>query len=134
MDTNAMKAMQYDELRTLYKGFLCSLNLSKLTIDTAYSDTFYLWRNGSKEVFWDAVTATDFENVSRNTLLKVLSEKSTGNVDALVSGYLSHLRRFHLFLSSDETVTSVEHQQQITVKSTHGVTGGNRRDSCKSTV
>lgn len=55
-----------------------------------------------KDLFWNAVTATDFENEAKNSLLKALSEYSTGNVNSLVSGYLSHLRRFRLFLASSQ--------------------------------
>lgn len=98
-----MKALSYDELRALYRNFLHSQNISKATINTAYVDTFYLWRKGSKDLFWNAVIATDFENEAKNALIKALSENSTGNVNSLVSGYLSHLRRFRLFLDSDGT-------------------------------
>ena len=119
LDINKMKALSYDELRALYKNFLHSQNISKATINTAYVDTFYLWRKESKDLFWNAVNATDFETEAKNALIKALSENSTGNVNSLVSGYLSHLRRFRLFLSSDETIVPVEYKQQITVNPTH---------------
>lgn len=98
-----MKDLSYYELRALYRNFLHSQNISKLTINTAYVDTFYLWRKGSKYLFWNAVTAADFENVAKNALIKALSENSSGNVKSLVNSYLSHLRRFRLFLVSDGT-------------------------------
>lgn len=41
---------------------------------------------------------------------------STGNAKSLVSGYMSHLRRFRLFLESDEMLALVKCKQQITVK------------------
>lgn len=66
-------------------------------------DTFYLWRKGSKKLFWNVATATDFESGARNMLIKVLSKNSKGNVNSLTSSYLSHLRRFRLFLVSDIT-------------------------------
>ncbi|MFF2795594.1 hypothetical protein [Lysinibacillus xylanilyticus] len=103
MDINKMKALSYDELRSFYRNFLHSQNISKATINTAYVDTFYLWRKGSKDLFWNAVNATNFETEAKNALIKALSENSTGNVNLLVSGYLSHLRRFRLFLASDGT-------------------------------
>lgn len=116
MDISKMKALPYDELRALYKNFLHSQNISTATINTAYVDTFYLWRKGSKDLFWNAVNATDFETEAKNALIKALSENSTGNVNSLVSGYLSHLRRFRLFLASDETIAPVEYKQKTTVK------------------
>ena len=99
-----MKDLSYEELRALYKTFLHSQDISKLTINTAYVDTFYLWRKGNKELFWGVVTDMDFEKNAKNELLKVLTENSTGNIKSLVSSYLSHLRRFRLFLSSEGTV------------------------------
>ena len=116
MDINKMKDLSYDELRTLYKGFLHSQNISKLTINTAYVDTFYLWRKGSKDLFWDAVIATDFENVARNGLIKALTENSTGNVKSLVNSYLSHLRRFRLFLASNGTANPTAHEREKTAE------------------
>lgn len=101
LDINKMIALPYDELRALYRNFLHSQSISNATINTAYADTFYLWRRGSKEIFWNAVNNTDFEIEAKNALIKALSENSTGNVNSLVSGYLSHLRRFRLFLASD---------------------------------
>ena len=61
---------------------------------------------GSKALFWDAVTDTDFENEARNLLIKALFDNSTGNAKSLASGYMSHLRRFRLFLDSDITTKS----------------------------
>ena len=43
-----------------------SQNISKQIISTAYTDTFYLWRKGSKHLFWNTVAAIDFENKAKN--------------------------------------------------------------------
>lgn len=109
-----MKALPFDELRALYKNFLHSQNIAKTTISTAYVDTFYLWRKGSKDLFWNAVNASDFETEAKNALIKALSENSTGNVNSLVNGYLSHLRRFRLFLASDGTAEPFASKQEKT--------------------
>ena len=114
-----MKALSYEELRALYKKFLHSQDISKATVNTAYVDTFYLWRKGSKELFWNVVTSTDFESDAKEELLKALSNNSTGNVGSLVNSYLSHLRRFRLFLSSDGKMVPVENRKQITEKPTY---------------
>ncbi|WP_416148943.1 hypothetical protein ACM26V_22175 [Salipaludibacillus sp. HK11] len=119
MDINKMKVLSYDELRSLYREFLHSQNISKLTINTAYTDTFYLWRKGSKDLFWNAVTATDFENGAKNSLIKALSENSTGNVKSLVNSYMSHLRRFRLFLASDGTAEPSTPNQENTADRTY---------------
>lgn len=116
MDTNKLKALSYDELRALYRNFLHSQNISKLTINTAYGDTFYLWRKGSKDLFWNAVTDADFESVAKDELIKALSENSTGNAKSLANSYLSHLRRFRLFLASDGTAGPVAPKQEKAAK------------------
>ena len=119
LDIKKMKALSYDELRTLYKIFLHSQDISRATINTAYVDTFYLWRKGSQELFWNAVNATDFENEAKGALIKTLSENSTGNVNSLVNGYLSHLRRFRLFLASSGTDEPAATKQEKNAKSTY---------------
>jgi hypothetical protein len=109
-----MKALPYDELRALYRNFLHSQNISQLTINTAYTDTFYLWRKGSKDLFWNAVTDTDFEDTAKNELIKALSENSSGNAKSLANSYMSHLRRFRLFLASDGTAEPSALKQEKT--------------------
>lgn len=116
MDLNSMRALSYDELLSLYRKFLHNQSISKATINTAYVATFYLWRKESKELFWDVLATTDFEKEARNALLKALSENSSGNVNSLVSGYMSHLRRFRLFLTSNEAIKPIEYKQQMTAK------------------
>ena len=114
MDISKMKALSYDELRALYREFLHSQSISKSTINTSYVDTFYLWRKGSKDLFWNTVNSAAFENDAKEALIKALSENSTGNVNSLVNSYLSHLRRFRLFLASDGTAeTSTPKQDNI---------------------
>ncbi|HFI0667781.1 TPA: PD-(D/E)XK nuclease family protein [Streptococcus suis] len=116
MDLIGIKALSYEELRALYKKFLLRQKISKATINTAYTDTFYLWRKGSRELFWSTVTASDFENEARKTLITALSENSKGNSKLRVSGYLSHLRRFRMFLSSEELNNPIETKQQDILK------------------
>lgn len=101
MGIEEMKQLSYDSLRELYKKYLLSLNLAKTTISTSYTDTFYLWRYGSKELFWNTVLSTNFENDSKLVLADALEKNSTGNVQTLVNGYISHLRKFRKFISYD---------------------------------
>jgi hypothetical protein len=114
-----MKVLSFEELRVLYRKFLNSLDYKQTTIDTSYSDSFYLWKKESKDLFWNVVTSPDFESVAKEALFKALTENSTGNVNSLVSSYMSHLRRFRLFLSSDGAMDPVEIKQAITVIPTH---------------
>lgn len=111
-----MKDLSFEELRASYKVFLHSQDYAITTINTSYSDSFYLWNKGSKDLFWNVVSSTDFEIVAKAALLKALSENSTGNVNSLINGYLSHLRRFRLFLSSDRNVNLTKTNKQAGAK------------------
>ncbi|MCD6436599.1 MAG: hypothetical protein J7L15_09515 [Clostridiales bacterium] len=104
MDISKIKNLTYDELRALYKNFLHGKNYSAATINTSSTDVFYLWRKGSKDLFWNVVVAADFEIVAKWELLKALSENSSGDVSSNINGYLAHLRRFRRFLAIDGVV------------------------------
>jgi len=119
MDISKIKLLSYDEVRALYREFLHSQSIAKATINTSYVDTFYLWRKGSKDLFWDTVTSPVFENDAKEALIKVLSENSTGNVNSLVNSYLSHLRRFRLFLASDGTANTSTLKRSNTANRTY---------------
>ena len=102
LDIEYAKSLPYEKIRGLYKSHLQSLGLGRNTVGTFAGDTFYLWNNASKEVFWDTVTAADFEDTARTALRKALSQNSTGNVDKLINGYVSNLRRFRDFMNDAE--------------------------------
>ena len=101
MNIEEMKALSYSDLRGQYREYLLRQKLNPLSVSTAFSDTFYLWRKGSYDQFWAVVEAPNFEEAAKVALIKVLSINSTGDVSKLVSGYLSHLRRFRMFLAFD---------------------------------
>ena len=101
MDVNALKQMSYEEVRGLYMPFLQSQGVGSNTIKTAYVDSFYLWRKGDHDLFWEAVEGSDAD--AKAMLLDVLRKNTTGDPEKLVNGYLSHIRRFRLFLASEGT-------------------------------
>ena len=111
MDINTLKQMNYEEVRHLYMPFLQSQGIGPNTIKTAYVDSFYLWRNGDHALFWKAVESSDKD--ARSMLLEVLRANSSGNSEKLVSGYLSHIRRFRMFLAS-EMVTDAKVDSLVT--------------------
>lgn len=102
MDIESAKQLSYDNMRKIYKAHLQSQGLGKNTVQTVTGDTFYLWNNVGHDEFWRVVTSNDFETVGRESLLKALSEHSSGNVVALVNGYLATLRRFKNYVYSEE--------------------------------
>ena len=99
MDINILKQMPYEEVRSLYRSFLKCQNISESTMSTAFTDSFYLWRNGNHDIFWKAVESSDSD--AKSMLLEVLRANTSGNSEKLVSGYMSHIRRFRLFLASE---------------------------------
>ncbi len=108
MDINALKQMSYEEIRHLYMPFLQSQGIGPNTIRTAYVDTFYLWRNGDHDLFWKAVESSDVH--ARAMLLDALQKNTTGDPHKLVNGYLSHIRRFRLFLASEGIIEGKSEQ------------------------
>ena len=108
MDINALKQMTYEEVRHLYMPFLQSQGVGSNTIKTAYVDSFYLWRRGDHDLFWKAVESSDAD--AKAMLLDALRKNTTGNPEKLVNGYLSHIRRFRLFLASDGTIETKTEQ------------------------
>ncbi len=95
-----IKSLSYDQLRDRYKQFLLEQDYSQNTVNTAYADTFYLWRNGNREQFWSAVEGSD--TAAREILIDVLSKHSNGDAKKVVSSYVSQLRRFRRFLAETE--------------------------------
>ncbi len=101
MDVNVLKQMSYEEVRGLYMPFLQSQGVGPNTVKTAYVDSFYLWKKGGHDLFWKAIESSDAD--AKAMLLDVLRKNTTGDPEKLVSGYLSHIRRFRLFLASEGT-------------------------------
>lgn len=99
---NELKGLELNDLRATYRFFLKTKGLSKNTISTASTDTFYLWRKGSPELFWKVVTSDTFEVEAKATLIQALQKNSSGNAFLLANGYVSHLRRFRDFVFSEE--------------------------------
>ena len=58
--------------------------------------------------------AADFQNEAKATLIRVLTENSTGDVNSNINGYMSHLRRFRLFLDYEGITESVVLKQKKT--------------------
>jgi hypothetical protein len=44
-----------EKAKELYRNYLVSKGVGHSTIQTTLSDTFYLWKNEGKELFWKVV-------------------------------------------------------------------------------
>lgn len=113
MDFETARVMSLEELQNIYRSFLQSCNLEKTTIQTASTDTFYLWRNESADEFWRVIISNDFEKDARRALINALRHHSKGNPDILVNGYMSHLRKFRKYILSDENLAVASKLQTI---------------------
>lgn len=100
------RAKDFDEVRAQYRAYLIALGLSTHTISTACTDTFYLWRKAGRATFWRVLESERFETDARAALTEALRANSGGNVDSLIGGYMSHLRRFRRFLSQGTEITA----------------------------
>lgn len=88
MDIKTAKLLPFEGLRRQYREYLQSAGLGKNTVQTAVSDTFYLWRKVGPDPFWAVVEATDFEVAAYAALLSALEKNSSGNATSLVNSYL----------------------------------------------
>ena len=106
LDINYAKGLKYEAIRGLYKTHLQSCELGRNTIGTVLGDTFYLWNNAGKDVFWNTVESASFEEDAREALQNALRQNSTGNVDKLLNGYVANLRKFRAFILENDITVS----------------------------
>lgn len=106
MDIDTARSLSFSEIRKIYQFHLQSLELGRNTVGTILGDTFYLWNNEGKDVFWDTVSAEDFELTAKDVLRKALTAHSGGKVDGLLNGYVANLRRFKEFILSHDSPAS----------------------------
>lgn len=102
MKIDVLKQLSYEELQNAYASFLKEQNLAKNTISTSKSDAFYLLKYDDSIDFWDLLLRDDFEITAKTHLTATLMRTSSGNVNANLSGYMSHLRRFRKFVFADD--------------------------------
>lgn len=100
-----LKSLTLDELREAYRSYLLNTDLSKNTIQVSASDAFYIWRKSNKTTFWEIIEASDFESLAFFALNEFLPKQADGTTNKNIQGYMSHLRRFRKFVSSDTLST-----------------------------
>ena len=101
MKIEIARKLSYDGIKKEFILFLKNQDLGRNTISTMSTDAFYLWNNTGKDEFWKVVTSDNFEEDGRLALIKALSKNSKGNIDLLINGYLSHIRKFRNFIYSE---------------------------------
>ena len=109
---NELKRLTLSELRQVYRAYLSNADFSPNTIQTATSDSFYIWRKASADVFWKVIESSTFENIAFVTLGELLPKQLDGTTNRNILGYMAHLRRFRRFALGDGASTNVK----VTVK------------------
>lgn len=97
-----LKRLTKEEVRHNYHIYLNSAGLAANTIQTALSDSFYIWRKVSKQAFWEIVESKEFDQESFIVLNKILPTQENGMPNKNISAYMSHLRRFRMFVFGEE--------------------------------
>ena len=87
-----------EKIKDIYREYLMSLNMGESTIKTTLADTFYLWKNVSREIFWQVVSSDNFEEVAKTELYKALSINSSGKIESLTIDYFHVLNKFRRFI------------------------------------
>ena len=95
-------AYTLDEIKSAYKAWLNTQNLSASTVVTSATSAFYIWNKCGSNTFWNVISANDFEIIGKNTILELLKKHSNGNAEANVNGYMAHLRRFRRVIFGEE--------------------------------
>lgn len=108
MAIEKLKELSFEEMRELYKDHLIRMKYAQSTINTSSSEAFYLWRKCSKELFWNTVASSNFEDEARSVVISTLRRESIGNVDALVNNYMWHLRKFRVYLYGTDSKKAVQ--------------------------
>lgn len=98
MKIEDIKKLSYEDLRIMYREYMISKGLSAGTVNTASMESFYIWRKGSQELFWDTVLSVNFEEDGRQIIHDIFKKNSKADATRYISNYLSHLRRFREFV------------------------------------
>ena len=102
MTINELRQLEYSEIQRLYSEYLQEQGLSQNTIQTSRNDAFYLFKNDSSLDFWALLYDPEFESIAKEHLKTTLMVRSRGNIDANLSGYMSHIRRLRRFILADD--------------------------------
>lgn len=103
-----LKTLSIEEVRELYRAYLTARGLSPSTIQVSCSDAFYLLRNDDSLDFWAMLEHPDCDSIAYERLRATLGKRSQGNVEANISGYRAHLRRFRRFALGDTVELQIE--------------------------
>lgn len=104
MDKLEKKSISISELKYHYKLFLKKQNIAFYTLNTFYTDAFYIYKNVSKEAFWQALES---DEQAKNILKETLSRNFEGNkLNKYINSYFFHLKNFKNFFYNNKIICS----------------------------
>lgn len=93
------------ELRNGFKEYLQKQGMSNVTITQSCSYAFYLWKHGTKNMFWTMITSPDFELDYKKALKHIITH-DTGKEPSrqTLVLYMYHARKLRNYIFSNPTV------------------------------
>lgn len=98
MDQSIIRSLTEKEIAKQYSDYLAEKNLGENTISTITSDTFYLIRHGSNDLFWSVVFSNNFESEARQALTNALENDSNADIPAILPNFVSKLKEYRNFV------------------------------------
>lgn len=102
MSIAALKEFTYKELQGWFRHQMELKGWNKGTIDTYYSDAFYVWRKENAEAFWRLIESNNFKQEAEEQIRNLLLKYSSGKVKANKSSYLTAINIFREFCISGD--------------------------------
>ena len=101
MSIAILRELTYKELQGWFRHRMELKGWNKGTIDTYYSDAFYVWRKESPEVFWKLIESKNFKAEAEEKIQILLLKYSSGNVKDNKQDYFRALNIFREFCIFD---------------------------------
>lgn len=105
MSIAILKEFTYKELQGWFRHRMELKGWNKGTIDTYYSDAFYVWRKETPEAFWKLIESTNFKAEAEEKIQSLLLKYSSGNVKVNKQAYITALKIFREFCLSGDYET-----------------------------
>lgn len=102
MSIAVLKKFTYKELQEWFRNQMELKGWNKGTIDTYYSDAFYVWRKENPEAFWKLVDSNNFKIEAEEKIQNLLLRYSSGNVKVNKHDYFRALNIFREFCISGD--------------------------------
>lgn len=116
MTKEEIKDYSIDNIKILFKQHLLNSNISERTVNTRFSQAFYLTRHTNLN-FLELLASDDFENTARKEIYNALIKNSEAkNIQSEVSTHYGHLSKLRDFLLHTDKIAVVKPERKATTK------------------